>query len=124
MLEQASIPLTIRFVPPGRESECQIFTNSKGEHFAIIQIEKRNTNRETIARLTHELGHLVAHIVETKSVRSDPRAHQPFMELMTRKERRAVMETEAEAWHFAEEIWPKTSRRERRKALSVYRKAR
>lgn len=120
MIRQSEIPVMIR-IGKGEESRCDVLRSKKdGTVMFDVHVEKCRKDEQTIARLTHEFGHLVAQVMQTDANCNDPRYYKPFVDQMTPTERAEMYEVEREAWEFARRIWPTVSRAEERNALAEY----
>ncbi len=123
MIKQREIPVTIHFLPKGKESYCELRRNARGTILADIVIVKCAKREKTLASLVHELGHLVAHIFQTPAARKDPRFYEPGRLPNESSELKAVCANEKEAWQIGRKISPKVSKREERAALRAYQRA-
>jgi hypothetical protein len=97
-----------------------MYLSKKGALLADVIVECCDTEKETLARLTHELGHLVAGIFQTPAVKNDARYYKATSIGMTRKELRSVLANEREAWKLARKIFPEVSKKQEREALREY----
>ncbi len=120
MIRQAKIPVMIHFRPKESGNHCDVLQNKKGAFTFDVSIEEPTNDRKAMVALAHELGHLVAHIFQTRAARNDPRRSGQPVWSMNRKKIQAVCANEKEAWKIARRIYPRVDRTEEAGALRLY----